>query len=248
MAQRHPDTKYILTINVGVVDSAGHYRGVDGYIDSIEGLDSNLEPVYEAARNSNTAFVITADHGMAFKTADAPRGGHASDEYYSSEAITVPVIMVSPNLAPGTVKNECDQADIAPTLLSILDLPGRPNYADGQTVHVKDYVSLGVSSDVQADVEIFQENDMISRGTGDSEYIFTGLAPKVNYTIKFIYNNEILEQTVYLNEDRMVRFETAVHVNDDKVKKNDVWRKRIASLLIFLVIVAGLLAISRIKE
>ncbi|MCL7416151.1 MAG: hypothetical protein M8349_08885, partial [ANME-2 cluster archaeon] len=30
MAQQHPDIKYILTLNVGVVDSAGHYRGVEG--------------------------------------------------------------------------------------------------------------------------------------------------------------------------------------------------------------------------
>jgi len=44
MARQYPNMKYILTINVGVVDSAGHYKGVDGYIGSIEGVDSKLEP------------------------------------------------------------------------------------------------------------------------------------------------------------------------------------------------------------
>ncbi|HIH87147.1 MAG TPA: alkaline phosphatase family protein, partial [Methanosarcinales archaeon] len=81
MARQHPDMKYILTINVGVVDCAGHYRGVDGYIGSIEGVDSKLEPLYSAARDSNTALIITADHGMAFKTPESSRGGHASEDY-----------------------------------------------------------------------------------------------------------------------------------------------------------------------
>ena len=246
MAKQHPETTYILTVNVGVVDSAGHYRGVDGYIDTIEALDNNLEQVYEAAQSSNTAFIITADHGMAFTTSNASRGGHASDEYYSNEAVTVPLIMVSPNLIPSVIHEKFQQEDIAATLLSIFDIPERPKYSDGVAIQVKDYVTLAVSSDMLADVEIFQGTHKIAGGTGDNEYIFNGLKSKISYTIRLIYKEEIEEQTVFLNEDCMVRFDTAAC--KEKQGNNYLWRKRIAFVLIVLVIIAGLLVISRIQD
>lgn len=248
MAKSHPDIRYIFTINVGVLDSAGHYRGVEGYLGSIEGFDNNLEPLYTASRASNTAFVITADHGMAFKSADSPRGGHASDDYYSDEAIKVPLIIFSPNVEPGELDQEFGQEVVAPTLLSIMDIPNRPKYTDSEAIPVKDYANLWVNSDTRTDVEILLGTEIISSGAGDNSYIFAGLKPKVNYIVKVSKESETYEQAVNLDIDRLVRFETSSSSVDDNEWDIESWRKPIASAMIFLVIIAGVLLITRIKE
>lgn len=246
MARAHPDTRYILTLNVGAVDSAGHYRGPDGYIGSIEGLFINLEPLSSLARESNTAFIITADHGMAFRSPDSARGGHASDEYYSHEAIMVPLIIFSPNVEPGTMNQKFQQEDVAPTLLSILDIHDRPKYADGITIPVKDYANLWVSLDVRSDVNILQGTEIISSGNGDNSYIFTGLKPEDKYIVEVSRGDGIYEQTVNLDMDRLVRFETTLSTVDDRGW--GLQREQVASAMIFLVIIAGVLAIIRIKN
>ena len=248
MARAHPDIRYIFTINVGVVDSAGHYRGVEGYLGSIEGFDKSLKPLYAAARDSNTAFVITADHGMAFKSADSPRGGHASDDYYSDEAITVPLIIFSPNVEPGEMDQEFGQEVVVPTLLSIIDIPNRPKYTDGEAIPVKDYANLWITSNTRTDVEILQGTEIISSGVGDNSYIFAGLKPKVNYIVKVSNGDETNEHAVDLDIDRLVRFETSASAVDDKEWDIESWRKPVASVMIFLVIIVGVLVIIRIKD
>ncbi len=248
MARQYPDVRYILTINVGVVDSAGHYRGVDGYIGSIEGVDSKLEPLYSAARESNTALVITADHGMAFKTPESSRGGHASEDYYSSEAVTVPLLIISPNVAPGTDWGRYGQEDLAPTLLSILDIPAQLRYSDGEAIPVKDYADLWVSVNSESDVEVIQGSEIVSGGFGDIMYIFTGLKPKINYTVRVFNGRNTLEQSVHLDVDRLIRFETVVSDDDTIVWNGRTLRRYVASVLIFIVIIGGLLLINRIRD
>lgn len=250
MAARYPETKYILTTNVGVVDSAGHYRGADGYIDSIEGVDSGLEALYEAARSGNAAFVVTADHGMAFKSADSARGGHASEEYYCGEAATVPMVLVSPNVVPGVLNGEFGQEDVAPTILSVLDIPQQPRYANSKALPVKDYASLWVTSGTraEADVEVYQGGTLVSNGSGDSMYIFSGLKPKINYIVRVSYGDGTLEQEVYLDTDRLVRFEAGTQAGSENGWETLVSRESIASVLIIFVIIGGLLVISRIKD
>jgi len=248
IARQHPGMKYILTINVGVVDCAGHYRGVDGYIGSIEGVDRKLKPLYSAARDSNTAFVITADHGMAFKTPESSRGGHASEDYYSSEAVTVPLLIISPNVAPGIDHGEYAQEDLAPTLLSIMDIPAQLGYSDGEVIPVKDYANLLVSVNSESDVEVIRGSEMVSGGSGDILYFFTGLRPKINYTVRVNGGKDILEQSVHLNVNRLIRFETVVSNDDTIVWNGRTLRRYVASVLTFIVIVGGLLLISRIRD
>ncbi len=248
MARQHPEMNYILTINMGIVDSAGHYRGVDGYIGSIEGVDNKLEPLYSAARNSNTALIITADHGMAFKTQESSRGGHASEDYYSSEAVTVPALIISPNVVPGIDQGEYGQEDLAPTLLSILDIPAQLRYSDGEVIPVKDYANLQVSVNTESYVELIRDSEIVSRGSGDIMYIFTGLIPQINYTIRVINKHDTLEQSVHLSVDRLIRFETVVSNDDTIVWDSRTLRRYVASVLIFIVIIGGLLLINNIRD
>lgn len=248
MAGRHPDIRYILTINVGVVDCAGHYMGVDGYIGSIEGLDNKLGPLYSAARNSNTALIMTADHGMTFRTPESSRGGHASEDYYSNETVTVPLLIISPNVAPGIDKTDYSQEDLAPTLLSILDLTDKMRYSDGETISVKDYANLQVSINKVSDIELIRDSEVVSAGSGDIMYFFTGLTPQINYTVRVINGMDTSEQSVYLNVDHLIWFVTENSNDDTIVWDSRTLRRYIASVLIFIVIVGGLLLINRIRD
>lgn len=248
MAKKHPEMRYILTMNIGIVDCAGHYRGIEGYITSIEALDKYLEPLVQAAHDSNTALFITADHGMAFRSANATRGGHASDDFYCSESVTVPLIMVSPNIITGVIDKKFNQQDIAPTILSILDIPQQLQYSDGNILPVKQYTNLWISSDIEADVEIILEEKMILNSTGDSQYFISGLKPENNYIVRVSNNDKILEEAVQMDTDRHIEFNINIPGNIEKNWDHELWRKRIASAMIILVIVAGLLVIRRIKD
>ena len=73
MAKNCPDQKYLLTVNVGAIDMSGHYRDNYGYIDCVESLDSELLPLYNLCKENSLAFILTADHGMAF-SADGSKG------------------------------------------------------------------------------------------------------------------------------------------------------------------------------
>lgn len=248
MAKKHPKMRYILTINIGIADCAGHYRGIEGYITSIEALDKLLEPLVQVAHDSNTALIITADHGMAFRSANATRGGHASDDYYCSESVTVPLIMVSPNIITGVIDKNFNQQDIAPTILSILDIPQQLQYSNGNILPVKQYTNLWISSDIEADVKIIQEEKSILNSTGDSQYFFSGLKPENNYIVRFSKDDEIFEEAVKMDIDRHIEFDINIPDNIEKKLDHELWRKRIASAMIILVIVVGLLVIRRIKE
>ena len=79
MIKKHPSRRFLLTVNIGAIDSGGHNMGDDDYLKLIEKLDSDIFPLYKTALDNNIAFFLTADHGMSFATINARRGGHSSD-------------------------------------------------------------------------------------------------------------------------------------------------------------------------
>ncbi len=151
-------------------------------------------------------------------------------------------------MVPGIDHGEYAQEDLAPTLLSILDIPSQPGYSDGEVIPVKDYANLRVSVDCESDVEVIRGSEMVSAGSGDILYIFTGLRPKINYIVRVNSGKDILEQSVHLDVDRLVRFETVVSNDDTIVWDGRTLRRYVASVLTFIVIVGGLLLISRIRD
>ncbi len=105
MAKNCPDQKYLLTVNVGgAIDMSGHYRDNYGYIDCVESLDSELLPLYNLCKENSLAFILTADHGMAF-SADGSKGGHQSEKYsVSDEAQMVPFIANAQDIESGVIR------------------------------------------------------------------------------------------------------------------------------------------------
>lgn len=104
-----------ILVNYANPDMVGHTGKLDAAITAIEALDECLSRLAPAVQAKGGALLITADHGNAEEmwdgTAHAPHTQHSLNP--------VPCLLVG---ATGTLKDGT-LADIAPTLLQLLNLP-----------------------------------------------------------------------------------------------------------------------------
>jgi len=249
MAEEAPYQKYILTVNAGAVDAAGHYRKYAGYIGTIQGLDKDIMSLYQTCSENNIAFIFTADHGMGFTSSDS-KGGHQSDTYSGmDETQMVPFIVHAPDVPVQVVYEEYGQQDIAPTILSILNLPNGLKKANGSQIPLKAHTSLGVRGGSTGTVELWTEGELITSSSNDNNYLFIGLEREKKYTVKYIPDgkrSEILQQDIEPGSDKLVVF------NTDSSGQNpaDYWKPRyiIGAFVIILINMVGLLYIRRILK
>jgi 2,3-bisphosphoglycerate-independent phosphoglycerate mutase len=240
MIKNHPNQKFLLTVNVGEIDSGGHNLGADDYVKLIEDLDRDFYPLYKTASENNIALFLTADHGMSFATKDAHRGGHSGDKYVSrQESLRIPLVILSPNAVSGVVSGEYGQEDIAPTLLSVLDLPDNLQYADGKTINVKNYASIFVKGDSKYTVSLWDNGRKLSENS-DSELIFAGLPLNASYTLKAKGSGSSFEEQVSLDSDKQFNFKNA--------NSGLNTRSIAAIILILVVIIGGIFVIRRIRD
>ncbi len=240
MIKNNHSQKFLLTVNIGAIDSGGHNLGDDDYIKLIEDLDRDFYPLYKTASENNIALFLTADHGMSFAKKNAQRGGHSGDKYISrQESLRIPLIILSPNAVVGVVSGEYGQEDIAPTLLSMLDLPNHLQYADGKAINIKNYASIFVKADTKYTVSLWNEGRKISESS-DSELIFTGLPLNASYTLKAEGSGRSYEEQVSLDSDK--------HFNFNNAKSGLNTRNMVAIILILIVIIGGIIVIKRIKD
>ncbi|MFA4934366.1 MAG: alkaline phosphatase family protein [Candidatus Methanoperedens sp.] len=240
MIKNNPSQKFLLTVNIGAIDSGGHNLGDDDYIKLIEDLDRDFYSLYKTASENNIALFLTADHGMSFAKKNAQRGGHSGDKYVSrQESLRIPLVIISPNAIQGAVSGEYGQEDIAPTLLSVLDLPNRLQYTDGKAINIKNYASIFVKADTKYTVSLWNEGRKISESS-DSELIFTGLPLNTSYTLKATGAGGTYEEQVSLDSDK--------HFNFNNAKSGLNTRSMVAIILILIVIIGGIIVIKRIKD
>ncbi len=239
MIKKHPSQRFLLTVNIGAIDSGGHNLGEDDYYRLIEDLDRDFYPVYVTAKENNIALFFTADHGMSFATKNARRGGHASEKYsVTQESLRIPLVIMSPNTMPGVSNGEYGQEDIAPTLLSVLDLPDNLQYADGSSINIKNYASIFVKANTEYHVSLWDAGRKVSESR-DSELVFAGLPLNANYTLKASGDDATYEERLFLDSDKHFNFKPEQGLN---------YRGVAAVILIFIVIIAGLVLIKRIKD
>lgn len=239
MRKSHPSQRFLLTVNVGAIDSGGHNIGEDDYYLLIEDLDRDIYPLYTTARENNIALFFTADHGMSFATKNARRGGHASGKYATKlESLKIPLVIMSQNTIPGVFNGEYREGDIAPTLLSVLDLPNSLQYADGKTINVKKYATIFVKADKEYSVSLWNGGQKVSESSG-SELIFAGMPLNTNYTIKAVGADKTYEEKLFLDSDKLLKFNSGKGLD---------YRGIVAIILILFVIIGGLLVIRRIKD
>lgn len=237
--KNHSSQKFFLTVNIGAIDSGGHNLGDDDYVKLIEDLDRDIYPLYKTASENDIALFFTADHGMSFAKKDARRGGHVSDKYSSMlESLRIPLVILSPNTRHSIIQGEYGQEDIAPTILSVLDLPDHLQYADGKTMHVKNYASIFIKADKEYQVSLWDGGKKVAQQS-DSELIFAGLALNTGYTLRATGSGGTYEEQVSLDSDKKFNF------NNPEAGFNNK-RQMFAIILIFIVNIAGLIIIKRI--
>lgn len=239
MRKNHPSQRFLLTVNVGAIDSGGHNLGEDDYYLLIEDLDRDIYPLYTTAGENNIALFFTADHGMSFAAKNATRGGHASGKYATKlESLKIPLVIMSQNTVPGVFNGEYREGDIAPTLLSVLDLPNSLQYADGKTINVKKYATIFVKADKEYSVSLWNDGQKVSESSG-SDLIFAGMPLNTNYTIKAVGADKTHEEKLFLDSDKLLKFNSGKGLD---------YRGIVAIILILFVIIGGLLVIRRIKD
>jgi 2,3-bisphosphoglycerate-independent phosphoglycerate mutase len=169
------DRPFLLMVNVGAIDSAGHHLDPERYLEAIAALDQPLGRLVETCQSNGVLLFITADHGMSFPSADA-RGGHASDKYAKRlESIRVPLTLYGPGLDDVIVGGIWSQTDIVPTIIDTLDLSGSPSLSEGRCIPLLKFYDLEVKTKSPGEVRIKKENDLVAVATGDATYIFKGL-------------------------------------------------------------------------
>lgn len=107
----------IIIMNYANADMIGHTGEWEPTIRALEVLDANLERLAGAVLRANGILAITADHGNAEEKIDAqgnPLTSHTSNE--------VPFLLLS-HEPLGSLKGGGRLGDVAPTLLSLLELP-----------------------------------------------------------------------------------------------------------------------------
>jgi len=109
----HPD---FICINFANADMVGHTGVYNAVVKAIESVDSCLEKIIPFAQLNNYEIIILADHGNAefmINTDGSPNTAHTMNP--------VPCILISNNK---TLKLKNGKlADIAPTLLNLMELP-----------------------------------------------------------------------------------------------------------------------------
>lgn len=108
----------LIVVNYANGDMVGHTGDLNAAIAAVEAVDACLGRLVGAVTAAGGALLITADHGNAEQMTD-PGTGQAHTAHTTNR---VPAILV--NAAPwATALDDGRLADVAPTLLALLDLP-----------------------------------------------------------------------------------------------------------------------------
>lgn len=157
--------RFILTINVGGVDGAGHYYCPEEYVRVIDSLWSDIERL-KAACDEDVVLIVTSDHGMAFDS-NYSRGGHSGERYRDKEeANMAPFILFS---GSNGVIGEYGLEDAGPTILDLLGVATQPAYADGESMGLSGHHRLTICTDSTSPIQIQGPKSTVLEG--DQEYV-----------------------------------------------------------------------------
>lgn len=119
----------MIILNYANCDMVGHTGITEAAIEAVEAVDKCLGKTVEAIRKAGGSVIITADHGNAEKMidydTDQPHTAHTSNP--------VPVILVDDTKRDVTLRENTRLADIAPTLLELMNLP-KPEEMTGESI------------------------------------------------------------------------------------------------------------------
>ncbi|MHB8117216.1 MAG: alkaline phosphatase family protein [Methanothrix sp.] len=171
---------FLMLVNVGAVDSAGQNLGADGYRQTVQALDVPLGRLAEICRRNNVLLAVTADHGMVFPS-ETGKGGHSAEKYAAKpEALRVPLVFLGPGVEELNLGGRWSEVDIAPTVLSILNISGNLT-KEGKSLPIRAGFDLRVTG-APAGLELWRDGAWLANGSA-GECRFRGL-PRGLYSLK----------------------------------------------------------------
>ncbi len=112
----------LIVINYANGDMVGHTGNLQAAVRAVEAVDACVGRVIEAVREKGGALIVTADHGNCEQMIDPATGGpHTAHTTYDVE-----LIVIDERFKGCTLREGGRLADIAPTLLRMMDLPQPP--------------------------------------------------------------------------------------------------------------------------
>ena len=222
--------KFILLVNAGGVDSAGHELGAEGYQEVVAALDDPLGKLAEACGKKHVLLVVTADHGMVFPGKEG-KGGHSAEKYAGRlEARRVPLVFLGPGVEELNLGGSWSETDIAPTLLSILNISAGLE-GNGKNMPVAESFRLAVRG-APEDLTLWQGEERLAEGS-PGQCIFWGLS-RGAYSLRAGEK----EWPVTVNGD--------VAVDLGKPGLGEGWKRIVGVALILVINLLGMAAIVRI--
>jgi 2,3-bisphosphoglycerate-independent phosphoglycerate mutase len=109
----------VVILNYANADMVGHTGVLEAAVEAVKTVDDCLGQVVDRVLNKNGTVLITADHGNC-EMMVSPETGSPFTAHTTSR---VPFILVSKEHRNATLKENGALRDIAPTILSLLDLP-----------------------------------------------------------------------------------------------------------------------------
>ena len=126
------DTAFDLVIaNFANADMVGHSGKLEPTIQAVEAVDAQLGRIYQALRQHNGAWLITADHGNAEQMIDPATGG----PHTAHTTNPVPLIYVAEDAKRFSLRSDGSLRDISPTLIELLSLE-EPREMSGKDMRV----------------------------------------------------------------------------------------------------------------
>ena len=222
--------KFIMLVNAGGVDSAGHELGAEGYQEVVAALDDPLGKLAETCGKKHVLLVVTADHGMVFPGQEG-KGGHSAEKYAGRlEARRVPLVFLGPGVEELNLGGSWSETDIAPTLLSILNISAGLE-GNGKNMPVAESFRLAVRG-APEDLTLWQGEERLAYGAA-GQCIFWGLS-RGAYSLRAGEK----EWPVTVNGD--------VAVDLGKPGLGEGWKRIVGVALILVINLLGMAAIVRI--
>jgi 2,3-bisphosphoglycerate-independent phosphoglycerate mutase len=116
----------LIVLNYANPDMVGHTGVLSAAIKAVETVDTGLGRIAEAIKRQGGALLVTADHGNCELMKDPETGG----PHTAHTTNPVPVVLMG---SGANAVHEGRLADLAPTLLSLMDLP-QPSEMNGHTI------------------------------------------------------------------------------------------------------------------
>lgn len=117
----------LIVTNYANPDMVGHTGDLNAAIAACEAVDAGLGKVLDAVKTAGGVMIVTADHGNCETMVDPETGG----PHTAHTTNLVPVVLFGG--PEGTTLADGRLADLAPTLLALMDLP-QPDEMTGQSL------------------------------------------------------------------------------------------------------------------